>query len=275
MSVSPFDYRGPVRLVVFDWAGTTIDHGCFAPVVPFERAFQQRGVEITPAEARAPMGLHKKDHIRAILRTPRVAARWRTVHGRDATEEDFEDLFQLFMPLQMDVLAGCSRLVPGLLDCVAWLRARGVRLATTTGYFRAAAEYVWQAGVQQGYAPDCNLCVADVPEGRPAPYMMWRAMEALNVYPAAAVVKVGDTVPDVGEGRNAGAWTVGVVATGSEVGLTEAEWTALTPAEQRERAAPVWQMLLDAGAHFVLDSVADLPRLIPEIEARLVRGERP
>lgn len=275
MSVATFDYHGPVLLVVFDWAGTTIDHGCFAPVVPFQKVFRTRGVEITSSEARAPMGLHKKDHIRAILQMPDVAARWRTVCGREAAEEDIEDLFQRFMPLQMEVLADCTRLVPGLLDCVAWLRSRGIRIATTTGYFREAADYVVEAARQQGYVPDRNYCVADVPEGRPAPYMIWRAMEALNVYPPAAVVKVGDTVPDVGEGRNAGVWTVGVIATGSEIGLSEEEWQELSAETQQQRAAPVRRMLLDAGAHDAIDSVAELPGLLPEIESRLARGQRP
>jgi phosphonoacetaldehyde hydrolase len=272
---TPFDYRGPVRLVVFDWAGTTIDHGCLAPVVPFQKAFQRYGVEITLAEARSPMGLDKMDHIRAILRMPGVAERWQIAYGRDATEAVVEGLFQQFWAFQMGVLPECSRLVPGLLDSVAWLRSRGVRIATTTGFFREAAEYVYEAGRQQGYAPDRNFCAEGLPEGRPAPYMMWRAMEALNVYPPAAVVKVGDTVPDIGEGRNAGAWTVAVIATGSELGLSEEEWNALSSAEQQQRAAAVRRTMLDAGAHFVIDSVADLPGLIPEIEERLVRGETP
>ncbi len=62
-----------IRLVIFDWAGTTIDHGSLAPLAPFLRAFAEKGVEISPDEARGPMGLHKKDHIRALLQLPAVA----------------------------------------------------------------------------------------------------------------------------------------------------------------------------------------------------------
>jgi phosphonoacetaldehyde hydrolase len=72
------DPAGPrIRLVVFDWAGTTVDHGSRAPVAAFVRAFAGHGVEVTPDEARGPMGLHKRDHIRAMLQMPAVARRWR------------------------------------------------------------------------------------------------------------------------------------------------------------------------------------------------------
>jgi phosphonoacetaldehyde hydrolase len=49
-----------IRLVVFDWAGTVIDFGCCAPVAAFRDAFAKLGVPVSVAEARAPMGLHKK-----------------------------------------------------------------------------------------------------------------------------------------------------------------------------------------------------------------------
>jgi phosphonoacetaldehyde hydrolase len=88
-------------------------------------------------------------------------------------------------------------------------------------------------------------------------------------------VKVGDTVPDVGEGRSAGAWTVGVARTGSEVGLTAEGLAALPGPEQARRIARARQTLAAAGAHEVVESVADLPALIPELDARLARGERP
>lgn len=275
MSPATFDYRGPIRLVVFDWAGTTVDHGCFAPVIPFQKSFRSRGVEISLAEARGPMGMHKKDHIRTILQMADVTERWRTVHGRDWTEEDVEDLFQRFVPFQMEVLPECTQLVSGVLECVAWLRSRGIRIATSTGYFGAAAAYVYDAARKQGYEPDRNYSGGDVSEGRPAPYMIWRAMEALGVYPPAAVVKVGDTIPDVGEGRNAGVWTVGVVATGSDVGLTESEWTALSLEERRQRSEPVRRKLLDAGAHCVVESVRDLPAILPVLEDNILNGNRP
>ena len=57
--------------------------------------------------------------------------------------------------------------------------------------------------------------------------MIFRIMETLRIYPPRAVVKIGDTVPDIGEGLNAGAVSIGVVSSGSEVGCTHEELAAL------------------------------------------------
>ncbi len=265
-----------INLVVLDWAGTAVDHGCFAPIVPFVMAFKSQGVEITLQQARAPMGLGKQDHLRTIARMPEVAGQWRTVHKRDCTEADIEEMFtRHFIPAQLDALPANSKLIPGLLQSVDWLRTRGIKVGTTTGYFAEAARCLYDSARHQGYEPDCNVCPAEVREGRPFPWMMHRIMEALSVFPPWAVVKVGDTVPDVEEGRNAGAWSAGVVRTGSEVGCTEEELSALSVFDRASRCARAARRLRDAGAHEVIDTVAELPKLIEKIERRLLSGERP
>jgi phosphonoacetaldehyde hydrolase len=261
--------------VIFDWAGTTVDHGCRAPVMPFVRTFAARGVGITPEEARGPMGLGKKDHIRALVQQPEVARRWRERHGTEATEDDVDDLYRRFMPLQLEVVDEYAGLVPGLLDCIGELRSRGIAIGATTGYFRAAAQRVYHAAATQGYQPDHCVCAEEVPEGRPAPWMMFRIMETLGVFPPAAVVKVGDTVPDIGEGLGAGAWSVGVVRSSSEVGCTVDEWAALPSAEQQQRSANCRARLLAAGAHAVVDTLAELPTLLDGLNARMSRGDKP
>ncbi len=257
-----------IRLVVFDWAGTTVDHGCFAPLAAFMQTFAQHGVTISAAEARVPMGLHKKDHIQVLLQMPAVAQRWRQAHGRDWNDADLESLFQGFIPEQMEVIDRHSRLVPGLLECLAQLRRQDIKIGATTGYFRAAAERVYQAARRQGFVPDQCLCAEDVPAGRPAPWMIFRIMEALDVYPPSAVVKIGDTVPDIEEGLNAGVWSIGVTRTGNEVGLTAEELAQLPEKDRQALLAAARRKLLDAGAHAVIDSVADLPALLPELAHR-------
>src|SRR5262245_24303630 len=123
-----------VKLVVLDWAGTAVDHGCFAPVAPFVVAFESRGVEVTTQQARAPMGLGKKEHLRALARLPEVAQQWRSVHGGDFTEADLEAMYaKHFVPALLDTLPAHSKLIPGLLASVDRLRARGIKVGTTTG----------------------------------------------------------------------------------------------------------------------------------------------
>ena len=64
-----------IEAVIFDWAGTTVDYGCFAPLKGFIDAFASKGVKITPAEARGPMGVLKIDHIRALAAIPHTVAK--------------------------------------------------------------------------------------------------------------------------------------------------------------------------------------------------------
>ena len=71
-SSHPHRYVGPLKAVVLDWAGTTVDHGCMAPVATFMKAFEDAGVPITVEEARAPMGMAKWKHIQAIIQTEAV-----------------------------------------------------------------------------------------------------------------------------------------------------------------------------------------------------------
>lgn len=269
-------YRGPLKMVVFDWAGTTVDHGCFAPVVPFQELFKARGVELTVAEAREPMGLGKRDHIAALLEMPEVAARWKLAQGRLPTVAEVDRMFaEDFTPRQLESVADCCELIPGMLDCAATLRKRGLKIGATTGYFREAEQMVVAAAKRQGYEPDAHFSAGDVPAGRPAPWMIFLNMQTLGIFPPAAVVKVGDTVPDIEEGLNAGVWSVGVAATGSDTGLSAPQLASLAPADRNGRINFARQKLLAAGAHYVIDSVADLPELLPEIEDRLSRGEAP
>jgi phosphonoacetaldehyde hydrolase len=221
------------------------------------------------------MGLSKRDHLRALLQMPEVAHRWRMRHGTDATDNDVDELYRQFMPLQLEAIDQFATVVPGLLECAGVLRSRGIAIGATTGYFREAAQRVYRGAAEQGFRPDHCVCADEVPAGRPAPWMIFRVMEALGVFPPAAVVKVGDTVPDIGEGLAAGAWSVGVVHSSSEVGCTAEEWASLPPVEQQRRSASCRTRLLAAGAHAVVDTLAELPAVLDDVNARLDRGQKP
>jgi phosphonoacetaldehyde hydrolase len=111
---------------------------------------------------------------------------------------------------------------------------------------------------EQGYAPDAIICAGEASSGRPAPYMIWRALERLDCWPTAAVVKVDDAPVGIHEGLNAGCLTIGVAATGNAMGL-DADALQALPADVRAlRLSQARSELLAAGAHFVVDSVADL-----------------
>jgi phosphonoacetaldehyde hydrolase len=268
-------YRGPVKLVILDWAGTTLDYGCYAPAVVFQEVYRRRGVEISMEQARRPMGLHKREHIRAIGRMDEVAEAWQHARKRSVTDQDIEEMFHDFQPLQLQCLAGYADLIPGTLETVAALRARGVRIGSTTGYFTEAMELLKHEAARRGYVPDSSVCATQVPAGRPHPWMVMQNMLNTGVYPPGAVVKIGDTKPDIGEGLNAGVWTIGVAKTGNEMGLNLEEIKALDEALLRRRLERAREGLAMSGAHFVVDGIADVLPVLEEINARLARGERP
>jgi phosphonoacetaldehyde hydrolase len=95
--------------------------------------------------------------------------------------------------------------------------------------------------------------------------MIFRIMEKVGVYPPCSVVKVGDTVPDIEEGRNAGAWSVGVTRSSSAVGCTEDELAALSGPQRQAKLDDARRQFLDAGAHAVIDSLAEIPSLLDRL----------
>lgn len=269
------DTKEGLRAVVFDWAGTVVDHGSLAPMGVFVEAFGEFGVAISIDEARGPMGMAKRPHIVALLALPRVAAEWERVRGNVPGEADIDALYEVFVPKNRAVAASFADLIPGVADVVADLRRRGMKIGSTTGYTRDIMAEILPVAAAQGFAPDSLVCTGDTPEGRPSPYMLWRSLTELGVYPASLAVKVDDTEVGIAEGRNAGAWTVGVAVTGNVFGLSLGDTRALPPEEFERRKAAAVERLSDAGAHFVVDGVHDLLPVLDEIEARLARGERP
>ena len=268
-------YRGPLKAVVLDWAGTTVDYGCMAPAAVFIETFKRRGVTITMAQARAPMGMFKKDHIRAIMHMEPVVQQWLAVHDLPSTEDDVNAMYRDFLPLQLAVIARHADVIPGTIEAIAAFRQRSLKIGSTTGYTRAIMDRLIPLAAQRGYKPDAIVCADEVPAGRPQPWMMYQNAQQFGVYPMSAVVKIGDTVPDIEEGLNAGTWTIGVVKTGYELGLTEADVAGLDPIDLKARIDVGRARLLEAGAHYVVDCLADVPPLIDEIAARLANGERP
>lgn len=268
-------YRGRLRAAVLDWAGTVVDHGCMAPAATFIEAFAGFGVPVTVAQARAPMGMAKRDHIKAIVEHPEVAAAWLARHGSAAGEGDIDAIYDRFLPLQVAVVEQHSDLVPGALDAVQAMRARGMAIGSTTGYPRAVMAVAARAARAQGYVPDCVISAEDTPKGRPGPFPALKALIEMAVFPVEAVVKIGDTVVDVEEGLNGGMWSIAITATGNEVGLGLEEWLALTQAERAGLMAAAEDKLLRAGAHYVCASIADVLPVLDEIDARLARGEKP
>jgi phosphonoacetaldehyde hydrolase len=266
-----------LEAVIFDWAGTTVDFGSFAPTQIFVDAFRAAyGFDISLDEARGPMGLGKWQHIEALGRNPEIDARWRAQFGQSMTRDDIEKLYRTFLPLQVERVGLHAELIPGTLETIAELRRRGIKIGSTTGYPRIVMETLLRAAEANGYRPDCTVCADDLAAGaRPGPWMALQCVLDLKIGNVAHCIKVDDTLPGIEEGRNAGMWTVGLALSGSPAGLTRAEFDAAS-AEQRDalrsRVTPAFQA---AGADYVIDTIADLLPVVDDISRRLSLGERP
>lgn len=259
-----------ITCVIMDWAGTAVDYGCFAPLNAFLKVFaEEKGIDITYRQAREPMGLLKIDHIKAILSMPEVAAKFQGKYNREWNMEDVQSMYQSFEKHLFASLQDFTTPIPHVIDTLNLLRAQGIKIGSTTGYTDKMMKIVLAGAREKGYTVD-NLVTPDqVPAGRPYPYMIYKNMIDLAVPSVDEVVKVGDTITDIKEGLNAKVWTIGVITGSNEMGITEEEYNQLSDAERDNRKQEVRQRMLDAGAHYVLDNITELPACIAQINQQL------
>ena len=250
-----------LRGIVLDWAGTTIDYGSLAPVRVFRAVFEEIGIEVSEAEAREPMGQAKIDHIRSMLQMDRIQKQWHQRFARPSRQEDVEDLYSNFLPLQKSVLAYHSEVIPGVTQAVLGLQQLGLRIGSTTGYTRELMDVVEPLAAAQGYLPEVTVCSDEVAAGRPAPWQVFRAAEKLGVYPMSKLAVVDDSIAGIQSGLHAGCWTIAVAQTGNALGLDRAACESLPESELEERLERIAESFLSQGAHIVVRSVADI-RLI-------------
>jgi len=251
-----------VRLVVCDWAGTLIDHGCCAPVVALRAVFARHGVYVTDEQIRSSMGFEPRAHIEAMLGHPDICDQWQDAHDCAPSSGDVDRLYREFVPAQLRALAEHSRLIEGVDRALGFLRRRGIALATTTGYCSGAAQRVLELASLQGFAPDHAVCSDDVAAGPPAPRMIHACMDALGISRPECVIAIGDSVADVQAALSAGCVSVGLARTGNSVGLSELDWSLLTAERQQVVLARARSTLSDAGADYVIDTMYELPALI-------------
>ncbi|WP_034295051.1 phosphonoacetaldehyde hydrolase [Herbaspirillum sp. RV1423] len=270
--------HAPIDLeaVIFDWAGTLVDFGSLAPTQIFVDAFKSFDMHITLKQARGPMGLSKWQHIRTLLDNPDVARQWQERHGHAPADADVDAIYARFMPMQIAKVGAYSQAIAGAAETLAWLRAKGLKIGSCSGYPRQVLDVLLPLAAAEGIAPDHVVAGDELATGgRPGPYMALANMLALKIGDVAACIKVDDTIPGIEEGIHAGMWTVGVSLSGNEVGCTGAELAQLTPEQVKALKALAEMRLREAGAHYVIDSVADLPAVAEKIAGRLKAGERP
>jgi len=215
-----------LRAVILDWAGT---HRTTARSrrLGLSRRSSPISASDNDGQARGPMGVYKLDHIRAIAAIPEVADRWQRVHGSACTEDDILAMYRELIPIQEQILPQFCDLIPGTVEAVNEIRARGYKIGSTTGYPRSIGEIAARRANRTGLRARRHG-LRGRGSGRPP-----RTVDASASHGGDA------RLPSQlrGEGRrhggghrrglNAGAWTVGITKTGNYVGLDRAEAAAM------------------------------------------------
>lgn len=268
-------FQGPIEAIIMDLAGTCVDYGSLAPIQAFYQLFEQHGIAVSEAETRAPMGTEKRTHIRQMLAMPRIATAWQERFGALPSEADIERLYQHFLPLQLETIKTRTQAIPGLFNLLDYCSSQQIKIGVNTGYNREMADQVLQGLAQQGFYPESSVCATEVQHGRPWPHMSLKNALELGVSDVRACVKVDDTETGIEEGLAAGMWTVAVALSGNAVGLDFDTWMALSAQEQRHYKQQAYRQLNRSGAHFVIDSIADLPTVIETIQQQMAKGSQP
>lgn len=268
-------YTGPVQAVVLDWAGTAVDYGCMGPAAVFVRVFEQFGITVSVSNARQFMGLEKKQHIRSMCGLPGTVAQWREKYGRAPDENDVEALYAETEPMMIAAITTHADPIPGLLPFVDGLRKRHIKIGSCTGYTAPMMAVLVPEAAKRGYSPDCVVCSSDVPAGRPFPWMCYQNAIRLQVFPLESMVKIGDTISDIQEGRNAGMWTIGLTQSGNELGLPQDMVETLSPDDKDRRLAVIEARYREAGAHHVAKGIWECLELVDDISRRLEKGGHP
>ena len=272
-------YNGKVKACILDWSGTLCDKYVIAPAIVFQQIFDNYGVKVTMDEVRKPMGLRKDLHIKdMLLNNKNIYTRWEQIYGKNPTEDDVDKMFKDFVPMQLDCLAEYSKILPNVKETVDILRnEHNLKIGLTTGFTRDMVNVLEKNVNAQGVFLDSTVAGDDVQNGyRPAPHMVYKNLDLLDISPINSVVKVDDTIGGIGEGLNAGCWTVGVSKYSNYMNIDTIEHSEqLSDSELEQRNKISKNILETSGAHYVIDSIVDLPKIIELINLRIEKGGTP
>lgn len=262
-----------IEAVIFDWAGTTVDYGCMAPIQAMKEAFFQYQLHVTIEQIRQPMGMLKFDHIKAVLDMDNVQMHFKNVYGRCYGPTDMQTIYSCFEKNIFLMLEQHTNVIDGMLNVQAYLRDQHIKIGSTTGYTKAMIDIVANSAKKQGYVPDYIISADQVLRGRPYPYMLQHNLIELNVKDVRSVIKVGDTIVDILEGLHAGCWSIGVIKGSSLLGLTAEEVAAMDAKILQQKMREVKYEMFAANADYVIDSIDELPWVINTIQKRMNGGQ--
>ena len=192
-----------IALVALDIAGTTVDEGGAVYVALRSAVEHHTGIPLTDDELNRWKGTGKRQAIAGLL--------------GQATEAEINAVETAFIGRLLDAYRAVPPVpLPGIVDAFTVMRAHGVKVVLQTGYSRAVADpLLEQVGWRIGRDVDAVITSDQVLASRPAPYLIFHAMESVGVQSVSEVLVAGDTSNDLRAGANAGVRFVAAVLTGA------------------------------------------------------------
>lgn len=211
----------PIRMIMFDLSGTTVQDDTAVQDRLYEAA-RRYELETSPEEIAYHLGMNKIHLYQFLI----ARSRGRTARIQDLetaldpeTEPLAREIFDQYEILMLDHYRQGVREVPGAAETFRWCQANGIKVATDTGFHGRITEAIMDGSgwIRDGLV-DIAVHVESIPgqRGRPAPFMIFHAMEKLDIQSVHQVVKVGDTPADMLEGHNAGCRGIVGVLSGAQ-----------------------------------------------------------
>lgn len=217
-----------VKLLVCDMAGTTVNEGGIVYKTLYN-TIKGYDIYIEPDDMKNWYGVNKTEVLQHFINTDNE------YKYNDAILPQMLNSFKKNLKKSYFEDKSVKLMDPGLPDLFNSLRERGIKIALNTGYSVDIQEALLDSLNMRDFI-DGYISSESVPHGRPEPFMIQELMTRFNITDSESVVKVGDSINDILEGKNAGCFkSIGV----------------LSGAESKDK-------LLDAGADLVINSVMDL-----------------
>ena len=258
-----------IEAIVFDLAGTLIDFGSLAPSQVLIKLFDRLGIKITRKQAIGPMGIEKRAHIKALLTTRKINSEWKKKFKSKPTVKDIDKLFKLFNPELKKIINKHSKFISGSKKTLDFIKNKKIKIGINTGYSEEILKVILPELKKQRFIPDVSYSSSYTKIGRPSAEIIYKIFSELNITKGSNCIKVDDTIPGLLEGVNAGMWVVGVIFSGNEFGKTEVEFNKLSFKDKTKFRKKIKKKFEKVGAHYVIDTIKDLPKIIKIIQTRI------
>lgn len=265
----------PIMAVYFDMCGTLVDDKSIAPVEAFSETFRTVGVDLKSNEIRQFMGISKYDHIKSLVHLPRVSSQLNIVRkelGVTHDDELYPLLYQKYLHFQAESARKWCHPISGVPLVLCKLQEQGIFVGTTSGFPQRICNIVIENLHKDGifcFSVRNVLGSDSVPNGaRPNPGLINELMLRQYITNPRSVIKVGDTVADIKEGKNAGVWTVAVTETSSDLEVTRQEYNRLNAIQKKEANEYLSNKFYYEGADYVIRDISELPEIIKGINSQ-------